>query len=138
MCGSAWTVGVSPAARSVSPVTGPIAASLTGEAAPEAARNRVRMNATDLTWGENHLTLIGGMILSENETLLDLALTADTIDWNQVNNLVDYVKKTMALTGVLQLRANMLCVVIFVYIKTNFRNEHKPRFSHAALVVLVR
>ena len=66
---------------------------LTGEAAPEAARNRVRMNATDLTWGENHLTLIGGMILSENETLLDLALTADTIDWNQVNNLVDYVKK---------------------------------------------
>jgi hypothetical protein len=66
---------------------------LTSETTPEAARNRVRMNATDLTWGENHLTLIGGMILSKNKTLLDLTLTAETIDWNQVNKIVDYAEK---------------------------------------------
>ena len=66
---------------------------LTNETTPEAARNRVRMKATDLTWGENHLTLIGGMILSKNETLLDLTLTADAIDWNQVHNIVDYAEK---------------------------------------------
>ena len=66
---------------------------LTSDTTPEAARNRVRMNATDLTWGKNHLALIGGMILSKNETLLDLTLTADAIDWNQVNNIVDYAEK---------------------------------------------
>ena len=66
---------------------------LTSDATPEAARNRVRMNATDLTWGKNHLALIGEMILSKSETLLDLTLTADDLDWNQVNNIVDYAKK---------------------------------------------
>jgi hypothetical protein len=66
---------------------------MTGEASPEAAQNRVRMKATDLTWGKNHLTLFGGMILTKNKTLLDLTLTADAIDWNQVNNIVDFVEK---------------------------------------------
>jgi len=62
---------------------------MTAEASPEAARNRVRMKTTDLTWGKNHLTLFGGMILTKNKTLLDLTLTADAIDWNQVSNIVD-------------------------------------------------
>jgi hypothetical protein len=66
---------------------------LINETTPEATRNRVRLKATDLTWGENHLTLIGGITLSKNETLLDLALTADAIDWNQVHNLVDFAEK---------------------------------------------
>lgn len=51
------------------------------------------MNTTDLIWGENHLTLVGEIILSPNDTFLDLTLTADAIDWNQVNKIVDYVEK---------------------------------------------
>jgi hypothetical protein len=66
---------------------------LTSDTMPEAARNRVRINTTDLTWGENHLALNGGMIFSENKTLLDLTLTADAIDWNQVKNIVGYAEK---------------------------------------------
>ena len=66
---------------------------LTSETMPGTVRNRVRINATDLTWGENHLALIGAMILSKNETLLDLTLSADAIDWNQVNNIVEYAEK---------------------------------------------
>jgi hypothetical protein len=66
---------------------------LTSDTMTEAARNRVRINTTDLTWGENHLALIGGMIFSENKTLLDLTLTADAIDWNQVKNIVGYAEK---------------------------------------------
>jgi hypothetical protein len=66
---------------------------MTAEASPGAAQNRVRMKATDLTWGKTHLTLFGGMILTKNKTLLDLTLTADAIDWNQVNSIVEFVEK---------------------------------------------
>jgi hypothetical protein len=66
---------------------------LTSETMPGTARNKVRMNTTDLTWGESRLTLIGGMILSKNETLLDLTLTADAIDWGQVKRMVDYAEQ---------------------------------------------
>ncbi len=65
---------------------------LTTETTPQAARNRVRMNATDLAWGENHLTLTGEMVVSENVTLLDLILTADAIDWDQVDNIFHYAE----------------------------------------------
>jgi AsmA-like C-terminal region len=63
---------------------------LTSETKPEAVQNRVWMNETNLTWGGNHLILIGGLVLSKEETLLDLTLTADAIAWNQVNNLVEF------------------------------------------------
>ena len=66
---------------------------LNSETTPGATRNSVRINATNLTWRESHLALFGAMILSKNEILLDLTLNADTIDWNQVNNIVKYAKK---------------------------------------------
>ncbi len=66
---------------------------LTTDTTPQVARNRVRMNAMDLTWGENSLTLTGEMVLQKNKTLLDLILTADAIDWDQVNRIFDYAEK---------------------------------------------
>jgi len=66
---------------------------MTSDTTPEVVRNRVRMIEADLTWGGNHLTLIGGLEISKEEILLDLTLTADAIDWNQVNPLVEYAKK---------------------------------------------
>jgi hypothetical protein len=66
---------------------------LISETTPGMARNRVRINAMDLTWGKNHLALIGAMIFSKNETLLDLTLSADALDWNQVKNIVEYAEK---------------------------------------------
>jgi hypothetical protein len=66
---------------------------LASETTPEVVRNRVRKIEADLTWGKNHLTLIGGLMISKEETLLDLTLTADAIDWNQVNHLVEFAKK---------------------------------------------
>ena len=56
------------------------------------ARNKVQLSATDLTWGGNHLTLFGEIILAKNATLLDLTLTADVIDWKQVKSIVDYAE----------------------------------------------
>jgi len=65
---------------------------LISETMPNTAQNRIRLNTMELLWGENHLTLVGAIILSPNDTLLDLTLTADAIDWNQVNNIVDYAE----------------------------------------------
>ena len=66
---------------------------LNSETVPKTAQKRIRLNTTDLIWGENHLTLVGEIILSPNDTFLDLTLTADAIDWNQVNKIVDYAEK---------------------------------------------
>ena len=66
---------------------------LTNKTTPATAGNKVRINATDLTWGETHLAMIGTLILSKNETSLDLTLSADAIDWNQVNNIFEYLEK---------------------------------------------
>jgi hypothetical protein len=66
---------------------------LVSETTLKTAQNKIRLNTTEIIWGENHLTLVGAMILSPNDTLLDLTLTADAIDWNQVNKIVDYAEK---------------------------------------------
>jgi hypothetical protein len=65
---------------------------LISETMPNTAQNKIRLNTMELIWGENHLTLVGTINFSPNDTLLDLALTADALDWNQVNNIVDYVE----------------------------------------------
>jgi hypothetical protein len=66
---------------------------LTSESTPGTAHNEVRLNPTDLTWGKTHLALMGTLLLSKHETSLDLTLSADAIDWNQVNNIWAYVEK---------------------------------------------
>jgi hypothetical protein len=65
---------------------------LTSETTPESVRNTFRLADMDLTWGDNHLTLIGGFIISKKESLLDLSLSADSIDWDQVEKFIDFVK----------------------------------------------
>ena len=65
---------------------------LISETQPNTAQNRIRLNTMELLWGENHLTLVGAIILSPKDTLLDLTLTADALDWNQVNHIVGYAK----------------------------------------------
>ena len=66
---------------------------LSSENTPKTAQNRIRLNSTELIWGGNHLSLFGAVVISPNKTSLDLTLTADTIDWHQVINIVDYVEK---------------------------------------------
>jgi hypothetical protein len=65
---------------------------LTSETMPNTAQKRIRMNTMDFIWGKSHLTLFGAINLSPNDALLDLTLAADAIDWNQVNNIVDYAE----------------------------------------------
>jgi len=69
---------------------------LTTETSGDVTQNRVNLVTTNLTWGENHLTLIGGISLSKKDALLDVIMTADGLNLNQINNILDYIEKRKA------------------------------------------
>ncbi len=52
---------------------------------------RIRMQAVDLIWADKHLTLGGDAVLRENETLLELVVNAEALDWRQIKHLIDYI-----------------------------------------------
>jgi hypothetical protein len=64
---------------------------LTSETETKSVRNRIRVDEMDLTWGPNHLTLIGGWTTSKKDIFFDLAIAADTFDWSQANSLVEFI-----------------------------------------------
>lgn len=60
----------------------------------EAAQAKITVKETDLTWGGNHLALTGEMIFTKDGTLLlDYMVTADSVNWDQINHLIEYVGK---------------------------------------------
>jgi len=69
---------------------------LTTETSGDVTQNRVNLVTTNLTWGENHLTLVGGITLSKKDALLDMTMTADGLNWNQIKNILDYIEKRKA------------------------------------------
>jgi hypothetical protein len=56
-------------------------------------RYRVNVETGNLTWGANHLNLSGGINLLENQIMIDADVSADSIDWRQVKNILDYFQK---------------------------------------------
>jgi hypothetical protein len=89
---------------------------LTSETETKSVRNKIRVDEMDLTWGQNHFTLVGGCTTTREDIFLDLAIAADAIDWRPANSLVEFiVKKTKDpnsglvnknVTGNLQIRAD--------------------------------
>jgi hypothetical protein len=69
---------------------------LTNETPSGIPRNRVNVATVDLTWGENHLTLVGGITLSKKDISLDVTMAADGLDWNRIKNILDYIEKRKA------------------------------------------
>ncbi len=66
---------------------------LTSETETKSVRNRIQVNEMDLTWGQNHLTLIGGCSTTREDIFLDLAIAADAVDWSRANSLVEFLVK---------------------------------------------
>lgn len=62
----------------------------------KAIRKKVDLKTTKLTWGENHLSLLGGASLSENDSLLELKVNADGLAWDQINTFLEYITKKKA------------------------------------------
>ena len=65
------------------------AAGLTGDVPGK----RITFDPTKLTWGNSRLTFNGDMEFYEKDILLDSTLSADAIEWTQINRLLDYFKK---------------------------------------------
>ncbi len=53
----------------------------------------VEFNLAQLTWGNSRLTMNGDMKLQASDTLLDSTLTANIIDWRQIDGLLNYIKQ---------------------------------------------
>ena len=64
---------------------------LTSETDMKSVRNKIQVNEMDLSWGKNHLTLIGGWTTSKEDIFLDLTIAADAVDWSQANTLVEFI-----------------------------------------------
>jgi len=54
---------------------------------------KIEFNSAQLTWGNSRLTMNGGVELQANDIFLDSTLTADIIDWRQIDRLLDYIKQ---------------------------------------------
>ena len=59
----------------------------------EAPGKRIKFDTTKLTWGNSQLTFNGDISLQEKDILIDSTVSADEIDWTQINSLLDYIKK---------------------------------------------
>jgi hypothetical protein len=54
---------------------------------------RIKFDPTKLTWGNSRMTFNGDMVLYEKDILLNSSLSADGIEWTQINRLLDYFNK---------------------------------------------
>ena len=54
---------------------------------------RIKFEPTKLTWGDSRLTFGGDIGLIENDVRLDSTISADAIDWNRLDTLLDYIAK---------------------------------------------
>jgi hypothetical protein len=53
---------------------------------------RITFDPTKLTWGNSRLTFNGDLVSYEKDILLNSSLSADGIEWTQINRLLDYFK----------------------------------------------
>ena len=52
---------------------------------------KIKFKPTKLTWGESRLTFGGDIGLINKDFNLDSTISADTIDWNRLDTLLDYI-----------------------------------------------
>jgi hypothetical protein len=64
----------------------------------QVARKKIDVRTTQLSWGENHLVLLGEMGLAEHEIELKMDVKADGLAWHQINTVIEYIaqKKTQS------------------------------------------
>ena len=69
---------------------------LATELYPAEPRIKLKWEPTHLTWRDSRLEFIGELAFDKNDILLDSTLSADGIDWTQIEILLDYIAKTGA------------------------------------------
>jgi len=56
-------------------------------------RKKVAVKTTKLRWGDNHLVLSGKMSLLKHDSLLEMNVNADSLAWDQINTVLEYIAK---------------------------------------------
>jgi len=69
---------------------------LTTELITDEPRRKIKFAKTNLTWGKSQLVFNGEIELKEKDILLGSTISADTIDWTQIESFLDYIKKREA------------------------------------------
>ncbi len=54
---------------------------------------KINFDLKQLTWDNSRVAINGAMTLIENDIFLDSTLSADTIEWRQIDRLLDFIKK---------------------------------------------
>jgi hypothetical protein len=110
----------------------------------EARKNKLKVQSAMLKWGENHLNLDGSVGFSEEEFLIDMSLSADGFEWDNVKEIwEDGDKKsdlkqqedirTPPLKGILRVRSQY-----FEYEKFTWRPFHADiTFRHDGVKIAV-
>jgi hypothetical protein len=110
----------------------------------EAKKNRLKVQSAMLKWGKNHLNLDGSVDFSEEEFLIDMNLSADGFEWENVKKVLEEEDKksdlkqredirTPPVKGILRVRAQT-----FAYEKYTWRPFHADiTFRHDGLKVAV-
>ena len=57
------------------------------------AQNFINLDATHISWEESQMVLQGQATLSANQMLLDMQLTADRLNWGQIDQVIELGKK---------------------------------------------
>jgi hypothetical protein len=110
----------------------------------EARKNKLKVQSAMLKWGENHLNLDGSVGFSEEEFLIDMSLSADGFEWENVKEIWQEEDKksdprqrediqSVPLKGILRVRSQY-----FKYEKFTWRPFHADiTFRHDGLKVAV-
>jgi len=69
---------------------------LSTEATTDGPLPKIKFDPTNLIWGNSRLTFNGEIKIKEKDILLDSTISADRIDWTQIESLLDYIKKKTA------------------------------------------
>jgi hypothetical protein len=54
--------------------------------------NCIKLGSTHLIWGTSHSILIGDVIFRGDSLIVDLSISADNIEWNRVEKIIDYAE----------------------------------------------
>ena len=82
--------------------------SISTERSDSAIRKKIDVKTAELSWAGSHLKLLGEIYSSKDDDLLEMTITADSLDWNQINANLKFLAKKKAKPRRRDLRGNLL------------------------------
>jgi hypothetical protein len=74
----------------------------------KAIRKKIDVKTTKVSWGDNRLTLMGEINSSKHGILLEMAVNADGLNWDQIDSILEFIAKKKAKSGQPDRQGNLL------------------------------